>query len=79
MTLAGSSPSLGSATGGAGSGTHLSKGGVAGLVVALLVVLTVCLILVLRCFGMCYCCGERRRTCVGRRERGEKEGGEGLA
>lgn len=78
MTLAGSSSSLGSATT-AGSGTHLSAGGVAGLVIALLVILAVCLVLILRCFGFCYCCGERKRTCVGRRERGEKEGAEGWA
>ncbi len=78
MTLAGSSSSLGSA-GTAGSGAHLSKAGVAGLVVALLVILAVCLVLILRCFGFCYCCGERKRTCVGRQERGEKDAGEGWA
>lgn len=75
MSHAGSSPALGATGPGALSSSTLSGGAVAGLVVALLFVTILCLVLVLRCFGLCYCCGERRRTCVGGTgEAGEKAG-----
>lgn len=66
MTFAGSSSALGSAAASGGRSTHASAGTIAGVVVAILAVLFLCLFLVLRCCGWCYCCGERRRSCIGR-------------